>query len=183
MSEIPIYQPQDHEIGIIILYIIDKFNSIREKRLDKYIRDLELLPYFDYKIQLRNLAAGKHVLEKDLCYDNLLALSEKGADALFNLKDAPARSVLDKINESVPKYIELFKAEDEVIAEVIPPSAENGYSYKAHLAINNNARPFVTMEFELPNYAYAERFCDKWKKRAGEIFKELTITLNGGENS
>lgn len=181
MSEIPIYQPQEHEIRIIILYMIDKFGVIREKHLNEYVRALDILPYFDYRIQLKELVKINHLSSKSIVYDELLSLNQQGRDALFNLNDTPAKSKMDRIDESVPKYIEIFKAQDELIAEIISPDSENGYSYKVHLAINNNSKPIFTMEFELASYDYAKRFCDNWKKDAGRLFKELTITLNGGE--
>ncbi|RKD27330.1 protein of unknown function [Caminicella sporogenes DSM 14501] len=163
------------ENKLLLLYILDKFKvPLTNNQITDFIMENEILNYFmlqQFLSELVNSSLVEYVKNEDNYY---YLITEKGKNTLSYFIDRIPNDLALNIDKLVENRKKILLKETQILANYVKKSKND---YIVELKVIENNITLIDLKLDVVSNKQAKLICDKWKKKAQDIYGEIIKLL------
>lgn len=162
------------ENKLLLLYIFNKLNiPVSNTRITEIVLENNLLNYFSLQQYLGDLVSSGFLNANREEKKQLYSISYKGKSVLEYFESRINRSKKKIIDTYLSKLSELPGKQYDMAADYYP--ADEDYMVICKLLKDN--KPVMELKIAISSMDKAKHICEKWKKGAPDIYKNIMDTF------
>ncbi len=161
---------------LIILYMLDRIDeySLTNSEISNFILDHGYTNLFNIHEALNGLIEGGFISVSSIRDTQHYKITDSGEEALLYFENRISNSIKQEILDYFKKEKINIKEESEVTADRY---YNNSNEFTVDLKINERAETLLEIKFSVPTTAMADKICDEWRNKSGDVYNYLIKTL------
>ncbi|MDO4484195.1 MAG: DUF4364 family protein [Clostridia bacterium] len=165
------------ENRLVILHALEKLGPITEMQLLRFLTELDLMNYFDMKLNLCDMLDRGKLAEEPHPLGALLCITAEGRQLLTDFEKRIPASRREMIDQSTTVWRAAFRREQQTLADVFPLS-DGSSCIRLRLLENRSAilDAMITVQEAKPQHQIQQ----KWLQCSGDLYSAITDSLAQG---
>ena len=167
-------RPSDLENKLLLLHAVDRLGAVTAPQLLAFMAENDGMDYITLQLCLAELDDAGLLRRRPHALGMLYTLTGEGLDTLSMFRARVPHSRLEGINRVADNWRIRFRRERQMLSDF--ERAPNG-DYAVRLRVMERNEPLLDMTISVPTHGQAQRMCDAWAARAGDIYAHIMHAL------
>lgn len=170
------YRPDDFEIKIMLLYIVNNLKTnATYTLLDYIVKDTTELNYFELQKYLNNLVESNDLKELKTNDGIIYSLTNSGSETVGFFADKLPFTIREALTQKVRLVNKKQNAGNEISADFYPVSS-NEFALK--FTVKESSVPLLKLDFYVGSKERAKKAAAYFNENAAQMYSEIANFLN-----
>ena len=160
---------------LIVLYMLDRVNfTLTNSQISDFVLEKGYTNYFTLQEAINGLIESEFVYVSSIRGASHYKITYKGEEALSMFENRIPYAIKQDILDFFEKQQINLKKETEIQSDYY---LNDSNEYTVSCVINDRNEPLLDMTISVPTHGQAQRMCDAWAARAGDIYAHIMHAL------
>ena len=167
------FDPNTH-YKLMILYLLNKVAfMLNDQQIMSFFNETEYADFFKVHELLNDLTKADLIELYTTKTNQKYKLTDSGRTTLKYFKNELSKNEI----ESLDKYIKNNKLKMRTESSLTSDYTAQNDSYTVRLVINDNDKPTLAIELDIPDEEVAMNICEHWNSKAQTIYSQIIKSL------